>query len=77
MRASSPDSWNFFFGQKQICGTALGDMQDFEWGLEQVRAGRIKPLLDRALPLSQAAEGHSLISNNQVSGNIVLLPWAE
>ncbi len=68
---------NFFFGQKQIRGTGFGDMQDFEWGLEQLRAGRIKPLLDRALPLSRAAEGHRLVSNSQVFGNIVLLPWAE
>ena len=45
--------------------------------LAQVRAGTIKPLLDRTLPLSEAAEAHRLISTNQVAGNIVLLPWAE
>ncbi len=53
------------------------DIEDLKWGLEQVRAGRIKPSLDRALPLSQAAEAHRLISTNQVTGNIVLLPWTE
>lgn len=57
-------------------GTLLGDVADFRWGMEQVRAGRIKPLLDRALPLGQAAETHRLISTNQVAGNLVLLPWA-
>ncbi len=51
--------------------------EDLKWGLEEVRAGRIKPLVDRTLPLSQAAEAHRLISTNQVAGNIVLLPWAE
>ena len=40
-------------------------------------AGRIKPLLDRALPLIEAAEVHRLIANNEVKGSIVLLPWAE
>ncbi len=45
--------------------------------MRQVREGRIKPSLDRALPLSEAAEAHRLISTNQVTGNIVLLPWAE
>ncbi len=46
------------------------------WGLEQVRAGRIKPMLDKGLPLSQAEEAHRLVSTNQVTGKIVLLPWA-
>ncbi|MDK1046449.1 MAG: zinc-binding dehydrogenase [Anaerolineales bacterium] len=53
------------------------DIEDLQWGLEQIKAGRIKPLLDRALPLSQAAEAHRLIANNEVTGSIVLLPWAE
>ena len=53
------------------------DIEDLKWGLEQVRAGRIKPSLDRALPLSQASEAHRLVSTNQVTGNIVLLPWTE
>ncbi len=68
---------NFFFGQKQLRGSMASDAQDLTWGLEQVRAGRIKPSLDRVLPLSQAAEAHRLNATNQVTGNIVLLPWAE
>ncbi len=71
------DIRNFFFGQKQIRGSMFGDVADFKWGIEQVRAGRIKPLLDRTLPLRQAPEAHRLISTNEVTGNIVLLPWAE
>jgi NADPH2:quinone reductase len=70
------DIRTFFFGQKQLRGSLFGDVEDFRWGLEQVRAGRIKPTLDRALPLSQASEAHRLISTNRVMGNIVLLPWA-
>ena len=53
------------------------DIEEFNWGLEQVRAGRIKPLIDRTLPLSRAGEAHRLISTGQVTGNLVLLPWAE
>ena len=71
------DIRNFFFGQKQLRGSMFGDVEDFQWGMKQVQAGRIKPLLDRTLPLSLAAEAHRLISTNQVTGNIVLLPWAE
>ena len=71
------DVRNFFFGQKQIRGSMFGDVDDYQWGIEHVRAGRIRPLLDRTLPLSQAAEAHRLISEGQVSGNIILSPWAE
>ena len=70
------DIRNFFFGQKQIRGTLAGDIEDLRWGLDQVRAGRIKPALDRVLPLSQAAEAHRLVSANQITGSLALLPWA-
>lgn len=71
------DIRSLFFTEKQLRGTMASDIEDLQWGLEQVRAGRIKPLLDRALPLSQAAEAHRLIATNQVTGNLVLLPWEE
>jgi len=70
------DIRNFFFAQKKLCGSMASDIEDLKWGLEQVRAGKIKPSLDRTLPLSQAPEAHRLISSNQVAGSIVLLPWA-
>jgi len=66
-----------FFTQKQLRGTIFADPEDLQWGLEQVRAGRIRPALDRTFPLNQAAEAHRLIAANQVKGNFVLLPWAE
>ncbi len=70
------DIRNFFFGQKKLRGSMAGDIEDLKWGLDQVKAGRIQPLLDRVLPLQHAAEAHKLISTNQIAGNIVLLPWA-
>ena len=71
------DVRNLFFSQKQLRGSMASDLEDLEWGLEQVRAGRIKPVLDHTLPLSKAAEAHRLIANNEVTGSLVLLPWAE
>ena len=70
------DVRTLFFAQKQIRGSMASDPRDLEWGLEQVRAGRIRPVFDRALPLTQAAEAHRLIATNQTAGNLVLLPWA-
>ena len=69
------DIRTLFFAQKKLRGSMASDIEDLEWGLKQVREGRIKPLLDRTLPLNQASQSHRLISDNQVTGNIVLMPW--
>lgn len=68
---------DFFFTQKQLRGSVFADPEDLQWGLDQVREGRIKAALDRTFPLSQAAEAHRLLADNQVKGNFVLLPWKE
>jgi NADPH:quinone reductase-like Zn-dependent oxidoreductase len=41
------DIRSLFFAQKQLKGTMASDIEDLEWGLEQVRVGKVKPLLDR------------------------------
>ncbi len=71
------DIRSLFFAQKQLRGSMANDIEDLQWGLEQVRVGRIKPLLDRTLPLSQAGAAHKLLAEGHVKGNIVLQPWAE
>lgn len=65
---------NFFFTHKRLLGTLMGDVADFRWGMQQIKAGKIRPLLDRALPLAEAAEAHRLIASNAVNGNLVLKP---
>lgn len=37
----------------------------------------LKPEEVATLPLSQAAEAHRLVATNQVTGNLVLLPWEQ
>lgn len=70
------DIRSLFFAEKQIRGSMAANKADLVWGLEQVKAGKIRPVLDRALPLERAAEAHLLIAENAVQGNLVLLPWA-
>lgn len=65
----------FFFAHKSIRGTLMGTVEDLEWGLEQATRGKVRPLLDRALPLSQASEAHRLLAANATVGNLALLPW--
>ncbi len=69
------DIRSLFFAQKRLVGSMASDIEDFYWGLKQVRAGLIKPTLDQVFPLSKAAEVHRLISTGKVTGRHVLLPW--
>jgi zinc-binding alcohol dehydrogenase/oxidoreductase len=66
----------FFFTHKRLLGTLMGDVEDFRWGIEQVAAGRVKPLLDRTFPLAHVADAHRVLAANGARGNLVLLPWA-
>ncbi|GLS33611.1 NADPH:quinone reductase [Mesorhizobium albiziae] len=70
------DIRNFFFTQKQLRGTLVGDIEDFAAWLDPINAGKVKPVIDSILPLSKAADAHRRIAANEAQGSIVLLPWA-
>ncbi len=70
------DVRDIFFAQRRLLGTMAADPSDLVWGLEQVRAGRIRPVVDDALPLAKAGEAHQRLVDHNVQGNLVLLPWA-
>ncbi|WP_284615081.1 quinone oxidoreductase family protein [Aquabacterium humicola] len=63
----------FFFAHKTLRGTLMGDLEEFKWGLAQVAQGRIKPVLDRAFALADAAAAHELVGANGALGNVVLV----
>jgi NADPH2:quinone reductase len=71
------DIRSFFFAQKQLRGTLVGDVEDLANWLPLVRDGRVKPVIDSILPLKQAAEAHRRLAANEARGSVVLLPWAE
>ncbi len=72
------DIRSLFFQQKVLKGSMASDKSDLVFGLKELLPeGKIRPLLDRTLSLREAADAHRLIANNEVAGNIALLPWAE
>ncbi len=72
------DIRSLFFQQKQLKGSMASDKSDLVFGLnELLPEGKIRPLLDRTLSLREAPEAHRLIANNEVAGNISLLPWTD
>ena len=63
-----------FYKQIHLHGSMMGTPAELNWGLQQVRLGRIRPILDRTLPLGAAAEAHRRIEDRSVQGKLVLIP---
>jgi NADPH2:quinone reductase len=71
------DIRRLFFTEKKLHGSMASDIEDLQYGLQLIKEGRVKPVLDQTLPLGRAAEAHRLLATSKVTGNIVLLPWVE
>lgn len=74
--ATIPHLYPFFRNELRILGSWMGSMAELRFGLELVRQGRVRPALDRTLPLGAAREAHRLIAEHGVAGKLALLPWA-
>ncbi len=68
------DIRSFFFSQRRLLGTLMGDLNDLRFGLDLIKAGAVRPVLDQVIPLSEAARAHELLALGNVSGNLVLMP---
>jgi NADPH:quinone reductase-like Zn-dependent oxidoreductase len=66
------DLRHVFFRQVEILGSTMGSKGTLFAILEHVKAGRLKPVVDRVLPLWDAAEGHRLLESRAVFGKVVL-----
>ncbi len=68
------DLRHVFFRQIAILGSTMGSKGDLLEVLGHVAAGRLRPIVDRLLPLSGAVEAHRLLEDRAVFGKIVLEP---
>ncbi len=75
LETTLPNIYEFFRGQYHLIGSFMGSLEELKRGLRLVKAGKVKPVLDEALPLDKVREAHARIDNHQVAGNLVLLPW--
>jgi len=76
LETTLPNIYEFFRGQYQLLGSFMGRLEELDRGLQLVKAGKVKPVLDEALPLDAVREAHERIDRHQVAGKLVLLPWA-
>ena len=57
-----------------LLGATMGSKADLFRVLELVEDGKLRPVLDRTLPLEQASEAHRLLEGRAQFGNVVLVP---
>lgn len=66
------DLRQIFFRQLQVLGSTMGSRGNQFEILRHFDAKKLKPVLDRVLPLKDAAEAHRLLEGGQQFGKIVL-----
>ena len=72
MSPSKLDMAKIFFKQLDIRGTTMGTDDEFRAMLALVAKHRIKPVVDRVFPLSQAVEANRLLEESGQMGKILL-----
>jgi alcohol dehydrogenase len=63
--------WTF---EQTLIGSDGWMKEDLRTLLELIASGRLNPVIDRVLPLEQAAEGERLLEDREVFGKVVLRP---
>ena len=63
-----------FWKQFSILGSTMANDHEFRALLHAVGSGRLRPRIDRVLPLSQAAAAYALMESGGQDGKIVLVP---
>jgi NADPH2:quinone reductase len=58
----------------QITGTAGTNRKDVERALDAAAAGKIRAIIDRTMPLREAAAAHRMMEEQQILGKIILTP---
>mgnify|MGYP003674667954 FL=1 len=65
-----------FMAEMDIRGSTGFTREEIEKCLDLVAEGRLRPVIDRTLPLSQAADGVRMLEDRKVFGKIVVVPDA-
>jgi 2-desacetyl-2-hydroxyethyl bacteriochlorophyllide A dehydrogenase len=63
-----------YYKQLQILGSTMGRKGDLITILDFIEQGKLKPVIDRVMPLEKVEEAHRIIEEGKHFGKIVLLP---
>ena len=50
----------------------MGSVAELHEVMKQVEAGRLRPVVDRVLPIARIAEGHQILEKREAFGKVVL-----
>ncbi len=65
----------YIFGKQiSLIGSTMGGHQDFRDVTSLLWAGKLKPVIDRVMPLSQGIEAYRIMERGEQFGKIVLIP---
>ncbi|NIO06716.1 MAG: zinc-binding dehydrogenase, partial [Deltaproteobacteria bacterium] len=65
----------YIFGkQLSLIGSTMGTHQDFRDVIALLWSGKLKPIIDRVIPLSQGKEAYEAMERGEQFGKIVLTP---
>jgi len=65
---------HIFWRQLSILGSTMASKGRLFQLIELFAAGRLKPVVDRVLPLAEVAEAHKLLESRAIFGKLVLTP---
>ena len=68
------DLRHLFARQLSLLGSYMGTMGELHEVLKHVFAGRLKPVVDRAFPLSEIRTAHEYLEKSQMFGKVVVTP---
>ncbi len=63
-----------FWNQLDLLGSTMGSRSELREVLNLVWKGKLKPVVDRILPLSEAQKAHSILEEGKQFGKIILQP---
>jgi NADPH:quinone reductase-like Zn-dependent oxidoreductase len=66
------DLRQIFFRQVEVLGSTMGPKGDLFGVLALVNEGKLRPVVDRVLPLWSAAEAHRVLESREAFGKVVL-----
>lgn len=65
---------HLFFKAQSLLGSTMGSKADFHRVVGLVAQGKLRPVIDSVIPLSQAQDAHRRLGERSVFGRIVLTP---
>ncbi|MBI3192602.1 MAG: zinc-binding dehydrogenase, partial [Pedosphaera parvula] len=66
--------WPFFVKQHRLVGSYVRNRADLTATLEWAAEGRLKPAIDRLLPLEETASGYLALRQRAVLGKVLIKP---